>query len=61
MNYNVSDLDRENCLNCKQSFSLPAGETFDDGSITDYDRLVCVEDAENPYIVNADFGCENYN
>ena len=30
------------CLDCKNSFSLPAGEPFDDGTVCDYDRLVCM-------------------
>ena len=35
---------RLDCLNCGHSFSLPAGEAFDDGTVVQYDRLVCVFD-----------------
>lgn len=30
------------CLDCGNSFSLPAGEAFDDGTVADQDRLVCM-------------------
>lgn len=36
------NLQAKNCLNCSNSFSLPTGETFDDGTVCVHDRLVCM-------------------
>lgn len=36
------DLTKSCCLNCPSSFSLAADDPYDDGSVTDYDRLVCM-------------------
>lgn len=50
------------CLNCKNSFSLPAGDTFDDGSVSDVDRLVCVKDKTAKIVQDngyCDFHSEN--
>ncbi len=44
-----------NCLDCANSFSLPAGEAFDDGTVCDYDRLVCMRKRK---AVADDFCCE---
>lgn len=44
-----------NCLDCANSFSLPAGEAFDDGTVSDYDRLVCMRKRK---AVADDFCCE---
>ena len=30
------------CLFCQNSFTLPAGELYDDNSVAEYDRLVCM-------------------
>lgn len=45
------------CLNCKNSFSLPAGDPFDDGSVSEEDRLVCVKD-KTAKIVQDDGYCD---
>lgn len=46
----------KDCLNCKHSFSLPAGEPFDDNTVADYDRLVCTNGT--PKIVHEEGSCE---
>lgn len=45
------------CLNCANSFSLPAGEPFDDGTVSDCDRLVCMPSHK---IVLETHLCENH-
>lgn len=46
-----------NCLVCDNSFSLPAGEPFDDGSISDKDRLVCKVEQDAPFVVPENGHC----
>lgn len=46
-----------NCLDCVNSFSLPAGKPFDDGTVCDYDRLVGMRERK---VVADDFCCETY-
>ena len=48
------------CLNCDYSHSLPAGEPFDDGSISECDRLVCMINAQNSTIVSEDGCCDEH-
>ena len=51
-------MNERNCLNCGNSVSLPAQEPFDDGTVCDYDRLVCALSHET---VAEDGHCEYYN
>lgn len=51
-------VNERNCLNCGNSVSLPAQEPFDDGTVCDYDRLVCTLSHET---VAEDGYCEYYN
>lgn len=46
-----------NCLNCGNSYSLPAGEKFDDGSVSDNDRLICMVASDSPKVVPTDGHC----
>ena len=58
---NKLDMDKtlrhENCLHCPNSFSLPADEPFDDGTVCKHDRLVCMQSHE---IVSDDHCCANH-
>lgn len=47
-----------NCLNCANSFSLPAGEPFDDGTVCEEDRLVC---ALSHSVVSDSHSCSEHN
>ena len=51
-------MNERNCLNCGNSVSLPAQEAFDDGTVCDYDRLVC---ALAHKIVSENAYCEDHN
>ena len=42
MRNDLYDPIRPCCLNCPNSFSLAEGEPYDDGTVTEYDRLVCM-------------------
>ena len=44
MNQSMSSMEKQHrdCLSCANSFSLPAGEPYDDGSVCEHDRLVCM-------------------
>lgn len=48
------------CWNCNSSTSLPAGEPFDDGSVCDYDRLVCVHSKGAPKVVAENENCQDH-
>ena len=50
-------MNERNCLNCGNSVSLPAQEAFDDGTVCDYDRLVC---ALSNKIVSENACCEDH-
>ena len=45
------------CLTCGNSFSLPAGEPYDDGTVYDTDQLVCIIHNK---IVQDDYCCEHH-
>ena len=48
----------KSCLFCQNSFSLPANEAFDDGTVSEYDRLVCVSKRR---VVRDEDTCEERN
>lgn len=54
---NNMEMRRGNCLSCVNSFSLPAGEPYDDGSVCEHDRLVC---SVAHSIVSEDHVCTQY-
>ena len=47
----------KSCLSCANSFSLPAREPFDDGTVCEHDRLVCM--LSRKVVADVDH-CENH-